>query len=113
MPRFQFRIRTVFILVTACAILFALLGSWWGYKAEKQRKVMEALNNRPGVHVHYANGWRAIEAWFETRASDDDIRALQELDGLKEVTALFDDEARFRGALPNCKFDGHGLFAAP
>lgn len=40
--RFQFRLRTVFVLTTPCAVPFAGLG-WWSHKARQMRNTADAI----------------------------------------------------------------------
>lgn len=41
-PRFQFSLRTVFLLMTLCAVPFAGLG-WWSHKARQMRNTANAI----------------------------------------------------------------------
>jgi len=125
MRRFQFRLRTVLILTAVIAVSLA----WCSWKAEKQRRAVETLEKR-GATIYYGDSdirvifwnpkpwflhWqlRVTEVDLLGQVSDSDIEALQALDGLKQVTANFGDETRLRTALPNCKFEGQGAYAAP
>lgn len=124
-PRFrwrrllQFRIRTLFILM---AVLAVLLG-WWSWKAERQRRAVEYLENREAGIGYQSNmpnygffrndrpllvDWRYGVRFvgLHQDPTDADIAALQALAGLEEVRverSLLIDEKRLRDALPACK----------
>ncbi|MCE9548502.1 MAG: hypothetical protein K8T25_23755 [Planctomycetia bacterium] len=54
---FQFSLRTLFLVTTLDAILFALLG-WWSYKARQQREAVAALEKVGGtVSYNYSLPW--------------------------------------------------------
>jgi hypothetical protein len=115
---FQFRIRSLLILT---AVLAVPLG-WWGWKIERQRRAMAALQKRGATvwcteYVHGASYWdrwqwqfTASSVTLKEQPTDDDITALQALDGLEEVECPFSnaDIVRLRSALPHCAVKATG-----
>lgn len=103
MRRFlQYRLRTLLILMLALAVPLG----WWSYKAERQRKAVNALW-KSGAGIDYDHNftggdphptlahWRyqVKTVWLQPPVSDSDIEALQTLDGLKKVFLEFNKGA--------------------
>jgi len=118
MPRrFQFSLRTLLILTTLCAPLFGLLGRL-SYRAEKQRRAVETLW-KSGATICFDEDlgilqWRnrVIEVRIANPISDSDVEALRALDGLELVDCYGMDATKLRAALPNCRIESDGAYAA-
>ncbi|MCE9544689.1 MAG: hypothetical protein K8T25_04110 [Planctomycetia bacterium] len=110
---FQFSLRTLLIVMAVAAVPI----SWFSYKADRQRRAVEALR-KSGATVAYRNinsttdpplahwRYRVISVWLSRSPTESDVAALQALDGLELVLLMNEPEeklARLRLALPRCR----------
>lgn len=114
----QYRLRTLLVVTTAVALILG----WLAFKAERQRRAVSALR-KSSARVHYRGALSAPEPWLAhwryrvdsvslTQVpTDNDVAALQALDGLvnvgmSDVAAMDVTDAgiaRLKKALPNCQ----------
>ncbi len=132
-PRFQFNLRTLLILATVCAALFALMARW-SYNARQQRVAVEAIWATEGLVTYdfeeNHSGITSPPYWpkwlvdalgvdyfanvveVELRSLDIDLTVLRPLPKLRRVYLYGDhfsddDRNRTQKTLPTC--DVHRL----
>ena len=120
---FQYRLRTLLIVMTVAAVPLG----WWSYNADRQRRAAETLE-RHGAIVSYGGDssrfysnkkselpvllhwrYRVRSVSLDREPTDNDIAALQALDGLEEVSIsdIMRDGKRLQAALPRCQVESN------